>query len=190
MRYPAMLDALHAQVTPGSLVATLSGHVLASPAALARCQRNWPLAPVPSLARLGLACAAVPAADSPEPGAADRFADGLLALHRVLLRQTVAEAIERLGQRMSEGRSLLSRSQLQAELADIAMEIEECAAAPGPAGRAARLACHRRQAAAGRLLLRLFGGSSMLVGGPGADLYLAELAGNIYLEGGDDADNG
>ncbi|GAB3976118.1 hypothetical protein GCM10029978_062140 [Actinoallomurus acanthiterrae] len=171
--YPAMLDALHADVASGRFVASPSGCVLASAEALG--------AAVPQqLTRLGLACVAAPAASARDDVRADRFAEGLLTLQCAILRRTLEHTIVRLGERTSEGTSLLTRPQLQADLADVAMELQEAAA--GEACHHVRWARHMRLTHAGRVLLRLLGGYSMLIEGPGADLYLAEVVGNVYLQ--------
>jgi hypothetical protein len=178
-RYPALLDALHAKLADGRLIVSPSGYILASAGLLADAAGSRP-------AHFGLACcpAAEVAADRRgDTRLTDRFCDGLLALHRAVLRHALQRALDHLNQRSSQGASLLSRPELQADLADIAIEILECApsAGAGPPGRVAQWACHQRLTRAGRVLLRLFGASSMLCDGPGADLYLAELAGNVYL---------
>jgi hypothetical protein len=120
-------------------------------------------------------------------GSAGAPADQLLDLHRDLLTSAVRHAIGHLDGRHSEGAPLLSRPQIQSDLAEIAAEIRLSAIRASATART-RWAQHQRLVAAGRKLLRLLGASSVLAGGPGADLYLAELAGNVYLQPGDDDD--
>jgi hypothetical protein len=127
------------------------------------------------------------------PGPPDRpVGDRLLELHRTLLRRALAHTIAHLDSRFSEGTSLLARPQIQADLADVAIEIRESELpAMGPARPdRIRWAEHQRLTAAGRTLLRLLGASSMLAGGPGGDLYLMELLGNAWLHPGVEDDNG
>lgn len=166
-RYPALLDALHRD--SGGLVASPAGYLLASPAALAGV--GVPVA-VPSLSRLGIACAR----DVAGPGSA-AFASALLAIQRAVLRDALEDAIAYLDSRTSEGSTLLARPQLQAELADVAIELYEC----GGTHPRGHWSLYQRLTRAGRGLLRLFGASSMLADGPGADLYLAEFAGCLYV---------
>jgi hypothetical protein len=176
--YPAMLDALHARAVRSRLVSSPTGHVLASPGRL-------PDAPPGPLHRLGLAVAeAGPEAAFGEGRAADRFAAGLLETHRELLRLVLARAIGHLDGRTSAGSTLLSMQMVEGQLADIAMAINADEAVPPQlrdADRASRWRSHLRLVAAGRQLVRLFGASGFLADGPGADLYLAEVTGNVYL---------
>jgi hypothetical protein len=97
-----------------------------------------------------------------------------------------------LDDRFSEGASLLARPQIQADLADVAMELRESGLPDPGVGAPERMqwARHRRLTAAGRTLLRLLGGSSVLADGPGGDLYLMELLGNVWLHPGVEADHG
>ncbi|GLW22623.1 hypothetical protein DI270_021015 [Microbispora triticiradicis] len=178
--YPPLLDALHADVTSGGFVASPSGCVLASAEALG-------VAGPGRFSRFGLACVPASAGSARDDATAARFAEGLLALQHTVLRRTLAHTITRLGERVSEGTSLLARPQLQADLADVAMELQEEAAEPEEeTGRDVRWARHQRLTSTGRVLLRLLGGYGMLAEGPGADLYLAEVAGNVYLQPGPD----
>jgi hypothetical protein len=177
--YPALLDALHERCGPGRLTASPARYVLASSARL-------PGADDSPLRRFGLAfaTAAEPAA---VPGAADRFAAGLLALHRDLLRRALRHAMGHLDGRTCDGTSLLSRQLIQGQLADIAMTLSAEEAMP-PArredGPQARWRSHQRMVATGRELVRLLGASGFLTDSPAADLYLAEVAGNVYLHPG------
>ncbi|MBP2706803.1 hypothetical protein JOL79_23630 [Microbispora sp. RL4-1S] len=174
--YPALLDALHADIAPGRFVASPSGRVLASAEALGAAGAG-------RFTRFGLACVPAPTGSARDDVTAGRFAEGLLTLQHTVLRRTLTHTIARLGERVSEGTSLLARPQLQADLADVAMELQEDAAEPAEeAGRDVRWARHARLTRTGRVLLRLLGGYSMLAEGPGADLYLAEVAGNVYLQ--------
>jgi hypothetical protein len=75
---------------------------------------------------------------------------------------------------------LLDRQLVQTALADVALEIQETATLP-VTDPAARWRAHQALVAAGRLLLSLLGASSFLVSGPGGDLHLAEVTGNVYL---------
>ena len=127
------------------------------------------------------------------PGPHDQpLGDRLLELHRTLLRRALAHAMVHLDSRFSEGTSLLARPQIQADLADVAMEIRESELPDPGAGSPQRIrwACHQRLTTAGRTLLRLLGASSMLADGPGGDLYLMELLGNAWLHPGVEDDNG
>jgi hypothetical protein len=162
--YCAQLDALHARVAgPGGVVTSPDGYVLAGDGD----------------GRLALTAGRLPADRSPE------FADGLLDLHRELLTAAIGHALRHLDGRQSEGVPLLSRPQIQADLAEIATEIR--LAATSTVDGQVRWARYRQLRAAGRRLLHLLGASSMVATGPGADLYLAELVGNVYLHpGGDD----
>jgi hypothetical protein len=127
------------------------------------------------------------------PGTPDEpLGDRLLELHRTLLRRGLAHAMAHLDQRFSEGTSLLARPQLQADLADVAMELRESELPDSGAGDPDRLrwARHQRLTIAGRTLLRLLGASSMLIDGPGGDLFLMELLGNAWLHPGTEDDHG
>jgi hypothetical protein len=165
MSYPTQLDALHARVAGTGLVASPSGHVLFSGGA-----------------PLGLVFERRPADRCAE------FADGLLDLHRDLLAAAVAHALRHLDARHSEGAPLLSRPQIQADLAEIATDVRLAATPAGVVDDRIRWSRYRQLCAAGRRLLRLLGASSMVATGPAADIYLAELAGNVYLHPGDDDD--
>lgn len=117
----------------------------------------------------------------------DQFAIGLLAMHRELLRKTLRHALCHLDGRTSGGTTLLSRQLVQGQLADVAMALSVEEAMP-PARREAdppaRWRSHQRMVAAGRELVRLLGASGFLADGPAGDLYLAEVAGNVYLHPG------
>ncbi|MEU7941516.1 hypothetical protein [Microbispora bryophytorum] len=174
--YPALLDALHADVASDRFVASPSGRVLASARALGGDGTR-------RFTRFGLACVPAPGGSARDDVTAGRFGEGLLTLQREVVHRTLTHTIARLGERASEGTSLLTRPQLQADLADVAMELQEAAAEPAEeTGRDVRWARHMRLTRAGRVLLRLLGGYSMLAGGPGVDLYLAEVTGNVYLQ--------
>ncbi|MEV4313253.1 hypothetical protein [Actinocrispum sp. NPDC049592] len=168
--YAAQLDLLHRQAGGTTPVASASGVVLGS-------LNVVPDSPDHPLARFGLGVGhAVPST----PDAREEFATGLLGLHRSLLRQGIAHAMRHLANRSSTGAPLLDRQLVQAALADVALEIRETAALP-VADPAARWRAHQALVAAGRLLLSLLGASSFLVSGPGGDLHLAEVTGNVYL---------
>jgi hypothetical protein len=176
MSYPGELDALHERVAPGRLVSSPTGHVLASAARL-------PGLPPDPLVLLGLGVASA-GPESVSGAAADRFAAGLLDLHRELLRQTLLQVIDHLAARTSGGSSLLAKQLIQGELADIAMRIAEDEAMPAgrrAASRVARWQAHRQFVILGRRLLRLLGASGFLADGPAASLHLAEVAGSVYL---------
>jgi hypothetical protein len=176
VKVPALLDELHERCLPGGVVGSRSGHALASPARLA--------APPD---RLGIAARAA----APTTGAAaDAFADGLLELHASVLTDALHHAVGHLRERTSEGQSLLNRPQLQADLADAALALHEYRVGhPAGAGAEVRWACHRRLADAGRTVLRLLGAGAMLADGPAPDLHAAEVAGNVYLHPGLEADD-
>lgn len=177
--YPALLDALHEQCGPGRLTASPAEYVLASAATL-------PGETGSPLRRFGLGVAR--AKDTPGPGTAERFACGLLTLHRDLLRRALQHALCHLDGRTSAGTTLLSRQLVQGQLADIAMALSTEEAMPRDrreADRLARWRSHQRMVAAGRDLVRLLGASGFLADGPAADLYLAEVAGNVYLHPGE-----
>jgi hypothetical protein len=179
--YPILLDDLHGRVVPGQLVASPAGHVLASAARL-------PGAPDGPLHWLGLAVSAAgPESVSGQDGVSGRFAAGLLAIHRDLLRRVLTQAIRHLDDRTSAGCSLLSMQLIEGQLAEIAMAINADEAVPAgirDADRYSRWRSHLRLVAAGRRLVSLFGASGFLADGPGADLYLAEVTGNVYLHPG------
>lgn len=176
--YPGSLDALHVRAARSRLVASPTGHVLASGAQL-------PGAPDGPLRRLGVAVMeAGPDAVFGEGRAADRFAAGLLEIHRELLRQVLEQAMRHLDGRSSAGSSLLSMQMVEGQLADIAMAVNADEAVPAglrDRDRHSRWRSHLRLVAAGRQLVRMFGASGFLADGPGADLYLAEVTGNVYL---------
>ncbi|MFY1693132.1 acyl-CoA dehydrogenase family protein [Plantactinospora sp. WMMB782] len=183
--YPRALDALHHSVRPGAPVPAPSGHVAASVAALPSAEPN-------PLHRFGLAVTS-PAGDGAGSAhaapaeVADRFATGLLDLHRAVLRRAFDQAVHHLGERSSEGASLLARQLVQAQLADIAMALREDEAMP-PERRcgdaAARWRTHQRLVRLGRTVLYLFGAAGFLLDGPAGELYLAEVTGNLYLHPG------
>jgi hypothetical protein len=180
--YPVLLDALHEAVTPGRLVASAGGYIVASSSAL-------PTAPDRGLARFGVAWATA----KPE-SAQDReqFGLGLLSLHCDVLRRTLAHALAHLQARTAEGKSLLTRQQIQATLADAAMEIRECESACAglrDVTPRAHWSVSQRLVEAGRLLLDLLGASGFLSDGLAADLCLAEVTSNVYLHPGTENDD-
>lgn len=176
--YPGMLDALHERVAHNRLVASPTQHVAAS-------SHRLPDAPYGPMHRLGLAVTdAGPDCLFDVGRAADRFATGLLQIHRELLGQVLADAISHLDGRTSAGATLLSMQLVEGQLADIAMAMSADDAVPAPlrdADSRSRWRSYLRLAGAGRQLVKLFGARGYLADGPGADLYLAEVAGNIYL---------
>jgi hypothetical protein len=176
--YPRALDALHERTAPGRLVSSPTGHLLASVDAL-------PGTPPGPFARIGLAVSDAGHDSAYGTGAtADRFARGLLDLHRDLLQQALRHAIAHLADRTSGGTTLLSMQLVQGQLADIALRLSEDDAMPPErrdADRRARLRTHQRLVAIGRSLLHLLGASGFLADGPAGDLYLAEVTGNVYL---------
>ena len=179
--YPAMLDALHVRAAGSRLVASPTGHVAAS-------TRRLPDAPFGPMQRLGLAITdAGPDCLFGVGRAADRFATELLEAHRELLGLVLADAVRHLDSRTSAGATLLSLQLVQGQLADIAMAISADDAVPAPrrdADSRSRWRSYLRLVATGRQLVKLFGAWGYLADGPGADLYLAEVAGNIYLHPG------
>ncbi|BCJ61922.1 hypothetical protein [Micromonospora endophytica] len=176
--YPLVLDALHSRAAPGRLVASPTGHVLASTVTL-------PDAPPGPLTRFGLAVAeATPESAFGEGPAADRFAAALLTAHRELLDATIAHALRHLEGRTSGDTTLLAKQLVAGQLADVALRLAEDAAVPEAhrhADRDARWRCHLRLVDIGRDLLRLLGASGFLADGPAGDLHLAEVLGNVYL---------
>lgn len=176
--YPALLDALHERCGSGGLTTSPAEYALASSAKLPGTADS-------PLRRFGLAF--VMAESATAPGAADQFAIGLLAVQRDLLRRVLRHALRHLDGRTSAGTSLLSRQLVQGQLADIAMALNTEETMP-PARREADPACrwrsHQRMVTAGRELVRLLGASGFLADSPAADLYLAEMAGNVYLHPG------
>jgi hypothetical protein len=178
VNYPTMLDALHVRTARDRLVASPTGHVLAS-------RERLPDADDGPLSRLGVAVTdAGPDTTFGEGRAADRFAVGLLELHRKLLRRILTQAIRHLDGRTSAGSSLLSMQLVEGQLADIAMAVNTDEAVPTgmrDEDRQARWRSHLRLVDIGRQLVTLFGASGFLADGPGADLYLAEVTGNVYL---------
>jgi hypothetical protein len=176
--YASQLDAVHQRAAADRLVSSPTGHVLAS-------TRRLPDAPPGALTRLGLAVAdAGPESAFGTGPAADRFAGGLLGLHRALLWRTEQHALRHLEPRTSGGRSLLSRQLVRGQLADAAMRLSEAeamsSALPGMDGTA-RWGAYHLLASIGRSLVRLLGASGFLADGPGGDLHLAEVVGNVYL---------
>lgn len=180
--YPQALDALHRRVSPGELVRSPAGYVLASLAAL-------PDAPAGPLSRFGLAVTRT----QPGPacgGHAGEFAHGLLSLHQELLENVLRQVMRHLEGRTSGGTTLASKDLIRGQLADIGIrltEAREIIARPRDSGPQAGWRLHLRHVAAGRLLLLLLGASGFLADGPGRDLHLAEVTGNVYLHP-DDAD--
>ncbi|MDG4773648.1 hypothetical protein [Solwaraspora sp. WMMD792] len=176
--YPLVLDALHRRAAAGRLVASPTGHVLASTVAL-------PDAPPGPLTRFGLAVAeATPESAFGEGPAADRFASALLPAHRELLDTTLGHALRHLEGRTSGDTTLLAKQLVVGQLADIALRLAEDAFVPEVrrhADRYARWRCHLRLVDIGRDLLRLLGASGFLADGPAGDLHLAEVVGNVYL---------
>ena len=173
MSYPALLDALHDRTAGDHLVASAGGVVVAS--------RDTVTGEHP-LTRFGLGVGR----SEPDPAdVLDRFADGLLDLHRDLLRQGIDHAVEHLNSRTSGDTTLLDRQLVQASLADVAIEVRESEALR-PHDAATRWRAHQGLVKAGRLLLALLGASSFLVSGPGGDLHLAEVTGNVYLHPGEE----
>jgi hypothetical protein len=185
MSYPSALDALHRQVSPDGLICSPTGYVLASPAALPPVLRT--VGPS-SLDRLGLASGRQPpglADGLPDEVAAGLFADGLLGLHRDLLLHGIDHAMRHLEGRTSSGATLLSMQLIQSQLADIALQLRmdmAVSAIGRTADPAARWRSYQRLVTAGRALLRLLGASGFLADGPAGELYLAEFAGNVYLQ--------
>ncbi|MEG3632563.1 acyl-CoA dehydrogenase family protein [Micromonospora palythoicola] len=176
--YPLVLDALHGRVAPGRLVASPTGHVLASTVAL-------PDAPAGPLTRFGLTVTeATPESAFGEGPAADRFAVALLATHRELLDATLTHTLRHLEGRTSGNTTLLAKQLVAGQLADIALRLAEDTAVPEArrhADRDARWRCHLRLVDIGRDLLRLLGASGFLADGPAGALHLAEVVGNVYL---------
>jgi hypothetical protein len=186
--YPTLLDALHETVAPGRLVASATGHVLASRAAL-------PLAPDSGLTRFGVAWinagplpdSAIGARVSNTKADRERFGRGLLDLHCDLLRGALRHGMRWLDGRTAEGSSLLARQLNQGASADAAVQIAECEAMCADldgAGPEIRWLISRRLTATGRGLLDLLGAAGFLSDGVAAELYLAELTGNVYLHPG------
>jgi hypothetical protein len=191
--YVQALDALHRHVAQGRLVASRSGHVLASADAI-------PGAPRGPLSRFGLAVSAIGPVSAGCPVSAGgsvsadrtaqavrRFARGLLDLHHELLEHALRQVMRQLGARTSGGTTLLAKELIQAQLAEIAMRLsedKEMLAGLRDADPWAGWHTHLRQVAVGRGLLRLSGASGFLADGLGRDLHLAEVTGNVYLHPG------
>ena len=174
--YPFALDGAHERATAGrGLVPAPTGHVIASTTAL-------PDAPEGPLTRFGLAVRK----DAGAPGTPAGFATELTGLHTALVRRTLDHTVERLGGRIAGGTALLGRQLVQAQLADIALRLRELEVMPADrrAGPGAPWRTHRRLVGLGRDLLRLLGASGFLADGPGGDLHLAEVTGNVYLHPG------
>jgi hypothetical protein len=184
--YPQALDALHRRVSPGELVRSPAGYVLASLAALPDAQAG-------PLSRFGLAVTRTqpgPAGGGGQAAVAGQFAHGLLSLHQELLENVLRQAMRHLEGRTSGGTTLASKDLIRGQLADIGIrlsEAREIIARPRGSGPQAGWRLHLRHVAAGRLLLLLLGASGFLADGPGRDLHLAEVTGNVYLHP-DDAD--
>lgn len=111
------------------------------------------------------------------------FPLGLLHAHLRTLLRLLDHTVAHLGGRTSAGSSLLSKQLVQGIVADTAIELGETATVlDGTQPESVHAwAVHQRLVSTGRRLLRLLGASGFLSDGPGAELYLAELAGNVYL---------
>ncbi|MBD0674417.1 hypothetical protein, partial [Streptomyces sp. CBMA156] len=111
------------------------------------------------------------------------FADGLLRLHRELLRELLDAVVVRLGHRTSEGANLLNRQLVRSAVADVALALTEAADLLAIPDRTAarRHRIHHGLVDAGRVAIKLYGASGFVADGPGRLLYLAELLGNTYL---------
>ncbi|MFE2727328.1 hypothetical protein [Kitasatospora sp. NPDC059327] len=172
--FAAALDACHELAGPGALVTSPGGWAVASAARLPEG------VPVPG----GSAVLAVTGSGVPSPERArELFADGLLRLHRELLRGLLDAVVVRLGDRTSEGANLLNRQLVQSAVADVALALTEAADLLAIPDRTAarRHRIHRGLVDAGRVAIKLYGASGFVADGPGRLLYLAELLGNTYL---------
>lgn len=166
--YIDALDDLHERIAAGRLVASATGHVLASAARLPGSR---------IILGLGVADAGQESGIGPTP---EQFAVGLLELHRDLLRQTLRQVMDHLGARTSGGSALLAKQLVQGELAEIAMRLIQDEAMPADS-LTARWESHRQLVILGRRLARLLGASGFLTDGPAVSLHLAEVTGSVYL---------
>lgn len=175
--FAAALDACHDGASPGGLVASAEGWVIAS---AARLPGGHPM-PGGSDA-LAAAC---PGAPSPV-AAREAFADALLRLQRGALGQVLGQAVIRLEGRSSEGANLLNRQLVRGDVADVALALSEAddllgLPVPGPERR---WRVHRHLVTTGRTLIKLYGASGFVDDGPGRVVYLLEVLGNTYLHPG------
>ncbi|MFI9812631.1 hypothetical protein [Saccharothrix variisporea] len=196
--YAAGLDAAHDSVapdTPNVVVVGPGGFAYTTPARLAEGP-SWLSAatghrlhgadvrPVPNrvAAHHGVACVRLVDPTSGDPAAArpDLLRHHLLRAHTRLLARTVELAVADLGRRTTAGGPLLGRQLVQAGLADAVLLVEETDGLLD-GGHDAHPAVFARLVRGGRALLRLLGGASFLIDGPGGAVLTAEQVGTLYL---------
>ncbi|WP_309112066.1 hypothetical protein [Saccharothrix sp.] len=196
--YAARLDAAHDSVapdTPGVVVVGPGGFAYTTPrrlaegpswvsAATGRRLHGGDVRPVRNrvAARYGVACVQLV---DPTPGDPARARHGLLRHHLLrahtkVLASTVELAVADLGERTSAGGPLLGRQLVQAGLADAMLLVEETEGLLD-GGHDVQPAVFTRLVRGGRALLRLLGGASFLIDGPGGAVLTAEQVGTLYL---------
>ncbi|MCE7003214.1 hypothetical protein LWC34_10275 [Kibdelosporangium philippinense] len=177
MSYAVLLDRAHQAA--GGVVVGPGGYAYATQDLLAGGS------PVdqPVTESVGVSCVRFGAA---EPVVSEVFCRSLLAAHVDLLDDVLAQAIDDLGRRSSDGRPLLSRQLVQAGIADAGMLVDQVRGLleSGELSSGVRAMIFRRLVHGGRALLRLLGGASFLLDGPGGTLMAAEMVGVLYLSGG------
>jgi hypothetical protein len=168
----AGLDACHDTVGAG-LVGSAGGLAVAS-------SRRLSGRPVPGCP--GFTWARTPTSDD---DVLAEFGLRLVFLHWDVVRTQLDRVVARLGERTSEGTTLLHRQLVQGAIADVAIALSDTVGLLDLAGSRQRLwQAHLGLVAAGRITLTLFGGESFVADGPGSAQYLAELLGNVYLHPG------
>jgi hypothetical protein len=170
--FGAAVDACHGAV---------SGSVVGSPGELAIASADR-LSGEPVRGCDALSWRAVPASNHDDLA---EFGALLVRLHWETVGVQLDDVLRHLADRTSEGTPLLHRQLVQGAVADVALALSDTEGLlelPSTASR--RWQAHLGLVSAGRTLLKLFGGSSFLAGGPGSVLYLAELLGNVYLHPG------
>ena len=174
MRYAELLDSAH-QVS-GGLVVGPGGYAYATTDLL---PAGATPVPQPVTENVGVSCVRF----AGHPTVSGGFRRHLLTLHVDLLDEVLAQTVDDLGRRSSEGKPLLNRQLVQAGIADAAMLIEQARGLlelTDPVGDVQAM-IFRRLVHGGRALLRLLGGASFLLDGPGGAVMAAELVGRLYL---------
>ncbi|NUT99726.1 MAG: hypothetical protein HOY78_47720 [Saccharothrix sp.] len=196
--YAARLDAAHDSVAPdtpnvvvvgpGGFAYTTPRRLAEGPSWLSSATGHWlhasDVRPVRNRVATWYGVACVRLAD-PTPGDPARARHGqlrhhLMRAHTRLLARTVELAVADLGSRTSAGGPLLGRQLVQAGLADATLLVEETDGLLD-GGHDVHPAVFARLVRGGRALLRLLGGASFLIDGPGGAVLTAEQVGTLYL---------